>query len=56
MKLDEVGYSNSEFARKLGVTEGAVRYRIKRRVSGKPDGRAGKTSPEFDAARCQKVW
>jgi len=44
MKLDEVGYSNSEIARKLGVTEGAIRYRIKRQVSGEPDGRMSKPS------------
>jgi hypothetical protein len=50
MKLDEVGYSNSEIARKLGVTEGAIRYRIKRRASGKPDGRTGKSS-ELDGFR-----
>ncbi len=44
MKLDEVGFSNSEIARKLGVTEGAIRYRIKRRASGKSDGRTAKPS------------
>jgi DNA-directed RNA polymerase specialized sigma24 family protein len=32
MKLNEVGYSNSEVARKLGVTEGAIRYRLGRQV------------------------
>lgn len=50
MKLDEVGYSNSEIARKLGVTEGAIRYRIKRRTSGKTDGRMGKPS-DLDSFR-----
>ena len=44
MKLDEVGYFNSEIGRKLGVTEGAVRYRLKRRASGEPDGRMSKPS------------
>jgi transposase len=50
MKLDEVGYSNSEIARKLGVTEGAVRYRLKRQASGEPDGRTSKPS-NLDAFR-----
>ncbi len=44
MKLDEVGFSNAEIARKLGVTEGAIRYRIKRRSSGKADARTSKPS------------
>jgi DNA-directed RNA polymerase specialized sigma24 family protein len=34
MKMKEVKYSNGEIASKLGVTEGAVRYRIKRCRSG----------------------
>lgn len=50
MKLSGVGYSNSEIARKLGVTEGAIRYRIKRRTSGEPDGRTSKPS-NLDAFR-----
>lgn len=45
MKLDEVGFSNSEIARKLGVTEGAIRYRIKRQASREPDG--GRVSPRI---------
>lgn len=44
MKLKEVKYSNCEIAAKLGVTEGAVRYRIKRRRSGAVDGRTRKPS------------
>ena len=31
MKAKEVQYSNCEIAQRLGVTEGAIRYRIKRR-------------------------
>jgi transposase len=50
MKLNSVGYSNSEIARKLGVTEGAIRYRIKRRAAGIPDGRTSKPST-LDAFR-----
>ena len=44
MKLKEVKYSNCEIAGKLGVTEGAVRYRIKRRRSGAVDGRTRRPS------------
>lgn len=44
MKMKDVNYSNCEIARKLGVTEGAIRYRIKREKSGKPDGRKDKPS------------
>lgn len=39
MKMKKVKYSNCEIARKLGVTEGTIRYRIKRKLSGKEDGR-----------------
>jgi transposase len=44
MKMKEVKYSNCEIASKLGVTEGAVRYRIKRCESGAVDGRTCKPS------------
>ncbi|MCL6579931.1 MAG: IS21 family transposase [Candidatus Bathyarchaeota archaeon] len=44
MKMKVVEYSNSEIARKLGVTEGTIRYRIKRRLSGREDGRRLKRS------------
>ena len=44
MKMKAVEYSNSEIARKLGVTEGAIRYRVKRALSGKEDGRRLKPS------------
>ena len=44
MKMKEVKYSNCEIASKLGVTEGAIRYRIKRRRSGEVDGRTRKPS------------
>jgi transposase len=38
--LSERGQSNRSAAARLGVTEGAVRYRL--RTAGRPDGRAGK--------------
>jgi len=44
MKMKAVEYSNAEIGRKLGVTEGAIRYRIKRKLSGKGDGRRLKPS------------
>jgi transposase len=50
MKLKQVDYSNSEIARKLGVTEGAIRYRLKRAASGRVDGRTSKPS-ELNAFR-----
>lgn len=40
--LKERGSSSSSIARTLGVTEGAVRYHLRRRASGAVDGRAGK--------------
>jgi len=39
MVMKKFKTSNCDIAKKLGVTEGAVRYRIKRRESGKKDGR-----------------
>ena len=35
MKAKSLEYTNSEIARKLGITEGAVRYRLKRARQGK---------------------
>jgi len=40
--LHERGVSNRGIARHLGVTEHAVRYRLRRRSEGRPDGRAAK--------------
>lgn len=43
--LKQVGaMSNSEIARKLGVTEGAIRHRLKRAAQGHRDGRREKPS------------
>jgi transposase len=39
MKMKMVEYSNAEVARKLGVTEGTIRYRVKRALAGKEDRR-----------------
>ena len=43
-KMKEVKKSNCETAKLLGVTEGAVRYRLRRALSGEEDGRKSKTS------------
>lgn len=40
--LHERGMSNRGIARQLGVSEHAVRYRLRRRSEGRPDGRAAK--------------
>jgi transposase len=40
--LSERGSSTSSIARTLGVTEGAVRYHLRRQAAGVVDGRAGK--------------
>jgi transposase len=43
--LKQVGkLSNVEIARRYGVTEGAIRYRLKRRSAGKGDGRRSRPS------------
>jgi transposase len=42
--LKSLNISNVEIAEKLGITEGAVRYRIKRVESGKEDGRTRRSS------------
>jgi transposase len=44
MDLKRLGLSNVEIAQKLGITEGAVRYRIKRHESGEEDGRRSRYS------------
>ena len=42
--LHEKGQSNVEIGRTLGVTEGAVRYHLRRAVTGVADGRSRSTS------------
>jgi DNA-directed RNA polymerase specialized sigma24 family protein len=54
MKLNEVGYSNSEVARKLGVTEGAIRYRLGRQAL--EDGRKAKPSVLDGYRGVIEVW
>lgn len=44
MKMKKVKYSNCEIARKLGVTEGAIRYRLKRSALAVADKRSQKPS------------
>jgi len=44
MKMRELEYSNYEIAAKLGVSEGTIRYRMKRQQSGRGDGRKQKAS------------
>ncbi len=44
MKGKKLELNNCEIARKLGVTEGAVRYRLKRAALGLLDGRKNKSS------------
>ena len=56
MKLNEVGYSNSEVARKLGVTEGAIRYRLGRQALGQEDGRKAKPSVLDGYRGVIEVW
>jgi len=56
MKMSEVGYSNVEIARRLGVTEGAIRYRLKRRAEGRSDGRKRKTSALAAFSGVIGVW
>lgn len=44
MKMKKLEYSNSEIARKLGLSEGAIRYRLKQSQSPHEDGRKHKPS------------
>ena len=44
MKMKKVSYSNCKIAEILGVTEGAIRYRKKRKEEAKTDGRKDKPS------------
>jgi IS30 family transposase len=44
MNMKKVQYSNREIARKLKVSEGTIRYRIKREQSGREDSRKRRPS------------
>jgi hypothetical protein len=56
MKAKTMEYSNSEIARKLGITEGAVRYRLKRAASNRSDGRSQKISGLGKYHEVISVW
>lgn len=43
-KMKKVKYSNCEIARKLGVWEGTIRYRMRRKEEGRGDGRKENSS------------
>ena len=49
--LEQMGkLSNMEIARRYGVTEGAIRYRLKRKSAGREDGRKSRPS-QLDRCR-----
>jgi len=50
------GVSNREIARKLAITEGAVRYRLKRSKEPRPDGRAGKVRLATELEAAIETW
>lgn len=54
MKLKRAGMSNCELARKLGVSEGTIRYRLKRK--GKEDGRKNKYSKVSNFKSAIGIW
>jgi transposase-like protein len=55
--LDERGQSHSAVARLMGVTEGAVRYRLARQVSGAVDGRKKASRiEELGLAEAVRQW
>lgn len=56
MMLKNVNYSNSDVARILGVTEGTIRYRIKRTQEGKTDGRRDRPSKLEDYRSLIEFW
>ena len=56
IKMKTLKYSNCEIARKLEVTEGTIRYRVKRHTSGKRDGRKEKGSELDRYCSILKQW
>ena len=54
--LKERGLSNREIAKLLGVSESTVRYRLRRRQEGRPDGRSGKSSVARPYERAIRLW
>jgi transposase len=56
MDLKNLGLSNVEIATKLGISEGAVRYRIKRHETGRHDGRRDKPSQLEQFRKIISIW
>jgi transposase len=56
MDLKNLGLSNVEIASKLGISEGAVRYRIKRHETGRHDGRKDKPSQLEQFWKVISIW
>jgi len=56
MHMKKVEYTNVEIARKLGVTEGAIRYRIKRGKLSEKDGRGNKPSCVDQYRKVIDIW
>ncbi len=54
--LKEKGLSNSAIARAVGVTEGAVRYRMQRASDRRPDGRRSKASTASAYEQAIRRW
>ena len=54
--LAEKGASKREIARKLGVTEGAVRYQLRKKEEARSDGRAGKRRRADAVCEPIAVW
>ncbi len=54
--LSKKGVGNREIARKLGITEGAVRYQRRREEEGRPDGRKAKSHREEHLLPVMAEW
>ena len=54
--LSEKGQPNAQIARTLGVTEGAVRYHLRRAEAGAADGRRGKPRKADPLAQVIDHW
>src|SRR3954471_8601280 len=54
--LSEKGQPNAQIARTLGVTEGAVRYHLRRAAAGATDGRRGKPHKAGPLAHVIDHW
>jgi transposase len=56
MTLKELGQTNVAIARTLGVSEGAIRYRLKREACGRDDGRSHRSSAVARYAEIIDWW